>query len=79
MNVLVNWIVICIIGIFFFLNFWIILGFVFLFLENFEMFDVCVLYWYIRFLFLILMENLFEDKCNLYKFYLLDVFEIRKG
>lgn len=63
---------------FFFLNFWIILGFVFLFLENFEMFDVCVLYWYIRFLFLILMENLFEDKCNLYKFYLLDVFEIRK-
>lgn len=78
MNVLVNWIVICIIGIFFFLNFWIILGFVFLFLENFEMFDVCVLYWYIRFLFLILMENLFEDKCNLYKFYLLDVFEIRK-
>lgn len=79
MNVLVNWIVICIIGIFFFLNFWIILGFVFLFLENFEMFDVCVLYWYIIFLFLILMENLFEDKCNLYKFYLLDVFEIRKG
>lgn len=62
-----------------FLNFWIILGFVFLFLENFEMFDVCVLYWDIRFLFLILMENLFEDKCNLYKFYLLDVFEIRKG
>lgn len=79
MNVPVNWTATCKQVFFFFLNFWITLGLVSLSLENLETFDVCVLYWHIRPLFLTLMENLSEDKCNSYKFYLPDVFEIRKG
>lgn len=78
MNVPVNWTATCITGIFFF-EFLDHFGSLSLSLENLETFDVCVLYWDIRPLFLTLMENLSEDKCNSYKFYLPDVFEIRKG